>query len=35
LLYDLCVEWGLDPADTAEKEPVASDVPTLILSGEL
>jgi pimeloyl-ACP methyl ester carboxylesterase len=32
--YDLCAEWGVDPADAAEKEPVVSDVPTLILSGE-
>lgn len=33
-MYDLCAEWGVDPADAADKEPVASDVPTLILAGE-
>ena len=32
--YDLCAEWGVAPADAAEKEPVVSDVPTLILTGE-
>lgn len=32
--YDLCAEWGVDPAEPAEKEPVVSDVPTLILAGE-
>ena len=32
--YDLCAEWGVAPADAAEKEPVVSDVPTLILAGE-
>jgi pimeloyl-ACP methyl ester carboxylesterase len=32
--YDLCAEWGVEPADQVEKEPVVSDVPTLILSGE-
>ena len=32
--YDLCAEWGVAPADAAEREPVVSDVPTLILTGE-
>lgn len=32
--YDLCDQWGVDPAPAADKEPVASDVPTLILTGE-
>jgi pimeloyl-ACP methyl ester carboxylesterase len=33
-IYDLCAEWGVEPMDPAEKEPVVSDVPTLILTGE-
>lgn len=32
--YDLCALWGVDAADAAVKEPVVSDVPTLILAGE-
>jgi pimeloyl-ACP methyl ester carboxylesterase len=32
--YDLCSGWGVDPAPAADKEPVVSDVPTLILTGE-
>ncbi len=32
--YDLCAEWSVAPADAAEREPVISDVPTLILTGE-
>ncbi len=30
-----CETWGVDPIDDAYREPVASDVPTLLLSGEL
>ena len=32
--YAVCAQWGVDPAPAAEKEPVVSDVPTLILTGE-
>jgi pimeloyl-ACP methyl ester carboxylesterase len=33
-IYDFCAEWGVEPADATEKDPVASDVPTLIPTGE-
>ncbi len=32
--FDFCREWGLPPAQTVEHQPVASDIPTLILSGQ-
>jgi Tol biopolymer transport system component/pimeloyl-ACP methyl ester carboxylesterase len=35
LVLGLCEEWEVEPADPIENEPVVSDVPTLIVSGEL
>jgi len=34
LIFDLCDVWGVEAADPSEREPVTSDVPTLILEGE-
>jgi pimeloyl-ACP methyl ester carboxylesterase len=31
----LCEQWEVEPADAVENEPVVSDVPTLVISGEL
>jgi pimeloyl-ACP methyl ester carboxylesterase len=33
--YALCQEWGLPPPDPRENEPVSSDVPALVLAGEI
>ncbi len=32
--YDVCEVWDVDPADEALYEPVESDVPTLVVTGE-
>ncbi len=32
--YDVCQQWGAKPAAQVENEPVSSDLPTLVLSGE-
>jgi len=32
--YDVCQQWGAKPAAAIENEPVTSDLPTLVLSGE-
>jgi pimeloyl-ACP methyl ester carboxylesterase len=32
--YDVCQQWGAKPAAQVENEPVTSDLPTLVLSGE-
>jgi pimeloyl-ACP methyl ester carboxylesterase len=32
-LFDICSAWGVPPVDAAERDPVASVLPTLILSG--
>ena len=34
LSYEACAEWDSGQADAGENEPVVSDIPTLILSGE-
>jgi hypothetical protein len=34
LAYAVCPGWGVDQADARENEPVTSDIPTLILTGE-
>ena len=34
LAYRLCAEWPTGEADASANQPVASEVPTLILSGE-
>jgi pimeloyl-ACP methyl ester carboxylesterase len=34
LTYDVCAVWGAGAADASANEPVASDIPTLIFSGE-
>jgi hypothetical protein len=34
LALSICDEWGAGTADALENEPVASDIPTLILAGE-
>lgn len=33
-IFDLCAEWTQSSADDSENEPVSSDIPTLVLSGE-
>jgi pimeloyl-ACP methyl ester carboxylesterase len=33
-IVELCRAWGLSPADPEENQPVSSDVPTLVVSGE-
>jgi len=33
-LFTICEEWGAAPFDPLEGEPVASDIPTLVLAGE-
>ena len=33
-IFDLCRTWGSLPSEPVENQPVASDVPTLVLSGE-
>jgi pimeloyl-ACP methyl ester carboxylesterase len=33
-LFTICQEWGAAPFDPREDQPVASDIPTLILAGE-
>jgi pimeloyl-ACP methyl ester carboxylesterase len=32
--YEVCQQWGAKPAAQVENEPVISDLPTLVLSGE-
>jgi pimeloyl-ACP methyl ester carboxylesterase len=32
--YDVCQQWGAKPAAQVENEPVTSNLPTLVLSGE-
>ena len=32
--YEVCQQWGAKPAAPVENEPVTSDLPTLVLSGE-
>jgi len=34
LAYRVCADWGAGQADAQENEPVRSDVPTLIMTGE-
>lgn len=33
-IFAVCAAWGAKPADPVENEPVASDIPTLILQGD-
>ncbi len=33
-IVELCTAWGSSPADPKENQPVSSDVPTLVVSGE-
>jgi pimeloyl-ACP methyl ester carboxylesterase len=33
-IIELCTAWNLSPADAKENQPVSSDVPTLVVSGE-
>jgi pimeloyl-ACP methyl ester carboxylesterase len=33
-IVELCKAWDLSPADARENQPVSSDVPTLVVSGE-
>lgn len=33
-IIELCKAWGVPPADPEENQPVISDVPTLVVSGE-
>jgi hypothetical protein len=33
-IVELCKAWGASPADPQENQPVSSDVPTLVISGE-
>ncbi|MBN2196860.1 MAG: alpha/beta fold hydrolase [Polyangiaceae bacterium] len=35
LIFEECERWSVAPAPTAEDEPVASDIPTLLTSGSL
>jgi pimeloyl-ACP methyl ester carboxylesterase len=32
--YDMCVEWGGELPDEIENEPISSDIPTLVFSGQ-
>jgi pimeloyl-ACP methyl ester carboxylesterase len=34
-VFDLCASWGVEPPDPAEDERVTSDVPALVLAGDL
>ena len=34
-VFDLCASWGVQSPDPAEDEPVTSDIPTLVLAGDL
>lgn len=34
-LFEVCPRWGVLPADPVENQPVASDIPSLILAGEV
>lgn len=34
MIYRICEAWEVDTADPIENEPVLSDIPTLVLSGE-
>lgn len=33
-IYDICLQWDVEPADPKENQPIVSDIPTLVLSGE-
>lgn len=33
-VFDICAEFGVEPADLTEEKPVQSDVPVLVLAGE-
>jgi len=33
-IFEACEMWGIDPAGKRESEPVASDIPVLLLSGD-
>lgn len=34
-LFEFCPSWGVPPADPVENQPVSSDIPSLILAGEV
>lgn len=35
VIFDICAQWGAKPAVASENEPVKSDIPTLVMAGEL